>query len=218
MYQPGIPTGTVNLNIDYKNIQDNFQQLDTTFAVDHVTYSNQTAQNGYHTAVHLNPISTTATNPPNNQPIVPPSVTAGIGQLFSSQINDGVNVDTALYFLTGGNRLLQLTRNFLPVSAASPGYTFLPGGIIVAWGIVTTSLSAGSTGTVTFPTISSNPVFTNVFNVFTSLNFTASNPPTSSSAIVLSIRKSTLSKTSFTWLANGSGSSWIGFYWVAIGN
>lgn len=137
-YQPGIPTGLVNLDVDYQNIQNNFQQLDTSFGVDHVTFSSQTAQNGYHTSIHLNPVSTTATNPPNNQPVITPVATAGYGQLFSASINDGINTDTALYFLTGGNRLMQLTRNFAPITTSTTnGATFLPGGMIMQWGLVT---------------------------------------------------------------------------------
>ena len=57
IYQPSIPTGLVDLDQDYQNIQNNFQQLDTTFGVDHTTFSNNTAQNGYHTVVHLIPQS-----------------------------------------------------------------------------------------------------------------------------------------------------------------
>jgi hypothetical protein len=51
MYQPGIPTGLVNLDVDYQNIQDNFQQLDTTFAVDHYAYSDPSSSNGFHNKV-----------------------------------------------------------------------------------------------------------------------------------------------------------------------
>lgn len=148
IYQPGVPTGLVNLDVDYQNVQNNFQQLDTSFGVDHVTFSSQTAQNGYHTSIHLNPVSTTTTNPPNNQPPVTPVAVPGYGQVFSSEINDGVNTDTALYFLTGANRLMQLTRNFVPV-ASQNGYTFLPGGLILQWARFAAS---GSTGTINFAT------------------------------------------------------------------
>jgi len=157
-YQPNIPTGNVDLDIDYLNIQGNFQQLDTSFGVDHVTFSNVTPQNGYHTSVHFNPISTTATNPPNNQPVVAPATVAGIGQLFSSQINDGNTVDTALYFLTGNGLLTQMTANIQPVLAQN-GYTFLPGGLLMQWGIVTPIATA--IVTVNLPI----PFKNNFFNV-----------------------------------------------------
>src|SRR6185312_10483429 len=114
MYQPGIPTGTVTLDVDYQNLQDNFQQLDTTYGVDHIKYS-QSTNNGYHTAIHLVPVSTVTTNAPNNQPINGYTATGGFGQLLSAQINDGIGTpDEALYFLSGGNKLTQFTRNFVP--------------------------------------------------------------------------------------------------------
>ena len=66
-YQPNIPTGLVNLDTDYANIQGNFQQLDTTFGVDHYTYSNATVNNGFH-----NKVTTPAfvDNPPTGLPPV----------------------------------------------------------------------------------------------------------------------------------------------------
>ena len=140
-YLPGIPTGSVPLDVDYQNLQNNFQQLDTQFTVDHVPFSNTSGTppagiNGYHQSVHFNPVSTTATHPPNNQPVTPPATTAGLGQVFGAEINDGINTDTALYFLSGGGRLSQLTRNIQPLVAAN-GYSFLPGGMLIQWGTST---------------------------------------------------------------------------------
>ncbi len=211
-YQPGIPTGFVNLDTDYANIQGNFQQLDTTFGIDHTTFSNQTAQNGYHTNIHLIPNSTTATNPPNNQPVVAPAATVGFGQLFSAQINDGINTDEALYFLTGGNRVLQLTRNFLP-SSANNGYTFLPGGLMLQWGRVTGLSGAWPTSDQTLLFTTNNINFANnCFAVFTTFI-----GPTSSSSGDITINSQ--SKLNFHWQFSGSSSSSFGgFFWVAIGN
>jgi len=158
-YQPGVPTGSVPLNQDYLNLQQNFTQINNQFLVDHVplTSTSGTPPNGYHTVVHLVPISTTASRPPNNQPINPAdyTATAGYGQLLSAQINDGINTDTAFYFLTSGNRLLQMTRNFVPI-ATTIGATFLPGGLIMQWG--TGTYSNGSV--VTF-----SPTMTSCFSV-----------------------------------------------------
>lgn len=204
-YQPGIPTGTVDLDVDYLNIQKNFTQLDTTFGVDHVTFSNQTPQNGYHAVIRFNPFSTTATNPPNNQPVAAPPTISGYGQLFSSQINDGINTDTALYFKTGGGRLQQLTRNFVPVGSGN-GYTFLPGGLILQWGVVN---SPGQSGSVAFN--ASNINFTSAcFNVQMTIRRDGS---TSAFGIYLNGAPTT---TGFSYIGNG-GSSNNAIYWVAIG-
>ena len=129
-YQPGVPTGSVPLNQDYLNLQQNFTQINNQFLVDHVplTSTSGTPPNGYHRVVHMVPVSTVASNPPNNQPINPADYTAtpGYGQLLNAQINDGINTDTAFYFLTSANRLLQMTRNFVPIGTTI-GATFLPG-------------------------------------------------------------------------------------------
>jgi len=156
MYQPGIPTGRVNFNVDYQNVQNNFLQLDTSFGVDHLPFSNQSGQNGYHTSVHLNPVSTLTVNPsnPENFPPTTPTVTPGYGQLFSAQVNDGSNTDTALYWLTGGGILTELTRNLAPVVAQN-GYTYLPGGIIMQWARFAAPSNSGtllfSTNGIEFP-------------------------------------------------------------------
>jgi hypothetical protein len=151
VYQPGIPTGLVDLDQDYLAIQQNFTGLDTTFGIDHVTFSNTTLQNGYHKDIHFNPVSTTVTNAPNNYvtatqyPQGVPVTVAGIGQLFSSEVNDAASVDTGLYWKTGNGLQVAMTRNFSPVRAAS-GYTFLPGGLIMQWGTqLTTTSGAGTT-------------------------------------------------------------------------
>jgi hypothetical protein len=194
-YQPNIPTGTVNLDQDYLNIQGNFQQLDTSFAVDHLPFSNQTAQNGYHKEVHLVPMST-------------PSPTVGYGQLFNATINDGINTDQTLYFLTGGGLLQQLTRNFVR-SAAQTGYTFLPGGLILMWGLATGIPPDGNLAVV-FPKIQGSIAFpTNCFNV----QLTGLRNNNGGDGVFLSSGSVTID--GFT-IRNGSGTI-NSAYWTAIG-
>lgn len=212
-YQPGVPTGSVPLNQDYLNLQANFTQINSQFLVDHVplTSTSGTPPNGYHTDIHLVPVSTTASNPPNNQPINGYTATSGYGQIFNAQINDGINTDEALFFLSGGNRLMQLTRNFVPVTANN-GYTFLPGGLILQWGQVTST--ASSFQTLTFAT--NNIAFpNNCFAVFTQIYGSGT---VAGGTGTIDIRKSTVSKTSFQWAMVTSSSQYSGFYWVAIGN
>lgn len=206
-YQPNIPTGTVDLDQDYLNLQGNFQQLDISFGVDHKTFSDATAQNGYHTKVHLVPTSTVASNMPKNQPITPVVPTPGYGQLFSAQIADGFDTDEALYFLTGGNKELQLTRNLVPVMSSN-GYTFMAGGLVIQWGV---KAAPPATGTVTFAT--SNKAFpNNCFVVTCSMKYTGTAPNTASSVSVTG-----LTKTQFDFTIKGS-SNFDGFYWIALGN
>lgn len=220
-YQPGIPTGTVPLNVDYQNLQDNFTQLNNVYTIDHLPFTNSTGQMGYHTAIHLVPVSTTTTNTPNNQPINGYTSTPGYGQLFSAQINDGIVTDEALYFLSGGNRLTQLTRNLTPV-ASSIGYTSIPGGLILQWGFVNGThpngsnpnvLLGGDNGTIVFS--SSNIAFpANCFSVWTQ-GFLISGPVPNNPMTIVPVINSRLS---FSWYVASNSSSYNGFYWVALGN
>jgi|SRR5579863_434939 len=203
-YNPLVPTGTVPLNVDYQNLQDNFNQANVVMGVDHLPFDNATAQKGYHTPIHMVPVSTIATNMPNNQPIVGYTATPGYGQLLSAQINDGINADEALYFLTGGNRLIQLTRNFVPVASGN-GYTMLPGGIILQWGVV--GFTSGDP-VVTFPL----PFPNDVFSVQVTRQHDASNPGSSYSFWV----ENNVNKTKFN-IINNDSHTWA-YNWVAIGN
>jgi len=219
VYQPGIPTGTVNLDVDYQNIQDNFSQLDVCFNVDHVTFSNTTAQTGYHKSIHFNPVSTTATNVSNNYdtptqyPQGVPATVAGIGQLFSSEVNDAISVDTGLYWKTGNGLKVAMTRNFVPSRAAN-GYTFLPGGLILQWGVFVRPGGGWPTTdqTLTFTTqVPANIAFPNaclaVFTTFTG---------NSGSSGDIGINSKNL--TNFHWQFGGNAAAqYTGFYWQAIG-
>lgn len=204
MYQPGIPTGSVDLDQDYLNIQHNFTQLDTSFGKDHVPFST-TLNNGYHTSVHLDPVSTTTTNPTNNYPPVQPPTTAGFGQLWSDEETDGSGTDNALYFLTGKGNNIKLTTNFLPISN-NTGTTFLPGGIILKWGQF--NPSSATTGTKTFAAAFPN----NCFRVF--LQVTNTNVQPLSNFIFYISSEST---TGFNWSSNNTSfNQAVNF--IAIGN
>ena len=210
-YQPGIPTGTVNLDVDYQNLQNNFQQLDTIFGIDHKPFSNTTAKQGYHTVVHLVEQSNTSNNPPNNQPVVAPAPVANIGELFAAEINDGIDTDTAFYFQSGKGKVMQMTRNFVPV-AANNGYTFLPGGLILQWGQITSTSSSFTT--LNFST--NNKAFpNNCFAIYTQVYGSGSAP---NGNATLEIRKSTVSKTGFEWAFVTNSAQYTGFFWAAIGN
>lgn len=198
-YQPNIPTGSVPLNQDYLNLKGNFQSIDSQFLVDHVPLTSVTPltdPNGYHQFVHLVPFSTTTSNPPNNYPATTvPAATPGFGQLFSAEIADGFSTDTSLYFLSGGGRLTQLTRNFT-IAPNSNGNTFLPGGLVIQWG-------SGS-GTITFPrAFKGSPSFPFPVITFSPTGTSGTSVPTITSAPSL---------TAFTVAASATG-----FYWMAIG-
>jgi hypothetical protein len=50
-YQPNIPTGSVTLDQDWKNIQGNFQSLNITYSIDHYPYTDTSTKSGFHKKV-----------------------------------------------------------------------------------------------------------------------------------------------------------------------
>jgi hypothetical protein len=144
-YNRDIPNGPNNPSNDQPLMKINTNSTDDLIAVDHISFG--TNNGGYHTVVHLSPFSTTATNPPDNEPVSAPTPVLGIGELFCAEINDGFDVDTALFFQSGKGKVSQLTSNLVP-SIVSNGYTFLPGGLILQWATATATSPAN---TVTFP-------------------------------------------------------------------
>lgn len=214
-FSPGIPTGLVFLDQDYKNIQNNMQQLDNSMTVNHTAFSVNTSSNpaGYHKNINMIPVSSTTTNPPDNQPINGYTATVGFGQILSAGINDGINTDEALYWLTGGNRLIQMTRNFVPV-AATNGYTFLPGGLMVIWGTIAPNSSttntvkftgSGGLGLIQFPN--------NIFNIQVTRQRPTGDP---GSSYEYYVDNSTVTTNGFN-IINRDGHSY-GYYWQAWGN
>lgn len=200
-YQPNIPTGTVPLDQDYLNVQGNFQQLDTSFGVDHFPFSNTTGNNGYHGAVHL-----------SQQSVVPTPVSTS-GEIYS-KIATQIISDTALFYQTGTGINVQMTMNVLPLAGAN-GYTFLPGGLLMQWGVVTLGGGSNQSGTVTFAT--SNIAFpTNVLNISLTLQSNTGN--SSDNTLSVSVT-SAPTGTGFNWKYNGTGSTnFPAFYWMAIGH
>lgn len=211
-YQPLIPTGTVNLDVDYKNLQNNFQALDTIYGLDHVAYSNTTVNKGLHTVIHLVDNSTTATNPPNNFPIIPPAPIADTGEIFATQTNDGINTDDVLWWQTSAGRLTQMTRNFQP-TVATNGATYLPGGLILNWGSATILKSGLNTPPIVFtqPYGSAAKVYSITIGC---INNDGTNNPSANNVY---IKIGTVTSSQFT-ISNSSSGSILNIYWMAIGS
>lgn len=65
LYQPLIPTGTVNLDVDYQNLQGNFEQANIVYGTDHYPLDNAVVgQQGFHKKVTMpvitDPVTTAA--------------------------------------------------------------------------------------------------------------------------------------------------------------
>lgn len=196
-YVRGFPQDGASLGSTKAQIRDN---LDGTFDTISIDHKNQNESNtGYHKVIH---IVSNAGDPPQ---------VAGIGQLYTKSVASAGNTDTSLFFETGGGggRKLQLTSNFIPVSAAD-GVTFIPGAAgspmpLIQWGSTTAVTSASSTA-VLFPRPFQNAAFSVQVTAVTDDNST--------------IRLSLLgdaSTTGFT-VTHTSSSHFKRMYWTAIGN
>jgi len=207
-FNPAVPTGLVKLNQDYLNIQNNFSASNTVFGVDHLPFSNATAQKGYHKSIHMVPTSTIAGNPPNNFPPTAPTTTASYGQYWSAQVNDGYNGDELALWMSGAARKAYITRNFnysQPDTMTANGIGSLVGGLVVQWGV---KASPGGSGSVTFPT----PFSTSLFNV----QITVSRTGTGGGAGVTVIDSgATFDKTKFSYICSTTNN--VNLYWVAFG-
>jgi len=197
-FTPGYPPDGSSLGQTKSTIRNNLDGTFQTLAIDHIDNNGNPGAKpaGYHKVIHMVP---QAANP---------APVGGYGELYCRQINS-VNLDEALFYESGGGRVAQLTMNVAP-SAATNGYSYLPGGILVQWGQVTSTSSSmiSENYNIPFP----NAVFTVMAQIY------GSGSPANGNGNI-QIRKSSLSSTSaFQWAMITDSSEYTGFFWVAIGN
>jgi hypothetical protein len=194
-YNQGYPQDGSSLGQSKLTIRNNLDGTFQTLAVDHINNNGQPGSKpaGYHKVIHMVPQSAN------------PGAIAGYGQLFTKTVNSIIN-DTQLFWETSTGLIQQLTVNITP-RARTNGYTFLPGGIIIQWGVVN---SPGQSGTVTFTTVSNINFPNNCWNVQLTQRRDASN---STQGMYLNGSPGT---SSFKY--NGSSSDDDALFWVAIGN
>ena len=194
IYNPAIPTGTVNLDQDYKNIKNNFTQLNTSFGVDHTPFS-VTPNNGFHKTIHQIAVNSN-----------PPSSPSGTNTIFSKVVNG----DTQLFAISQGGGISQLTGN----KNNARGWQYI-GGVLLQWGI----RSIGTGTNLILPVTFTANAGMNFTSVVYSIQLTLINktPPTVSSGNSLSVQGSTISATGFTAIYNGGTGDFTDFHWLAIG-
>lgn len=189
IYNPGIPTGQINLDQDYRNLQNNFSQLDISFGSDHIPFSVNPVSpvlTGYHTVIHQGPA-------PSN---VDPNKITGIGQTYVKTVNS----DQQLFYISGGGSVSQMTG----YSAAASGYQYL-GGVILQWGF----LPKTSLPPITFPIPFPKAVF--------SIQITSFQSPSTNKVTVGAQSVSKTGFSLFTAVPSDTG-TYTGNYWIAIGN
>lgn len=200
-YDPNIPLATDNLNVSQVDILQNFQQLDTTYGINHFKFSDNTTNNGKHQFVQISEIA---------EGTLPAGLVSGDETLYATKVTVGAPlsfIQGELFFArgTGIANPIQMTcgkNNQLPFNNAN-GATFLPGGLLIQWG----SFNPNSSLAVVFPT----PFQTAPY----SIQLTGSADDNSTYRVFIST--GSVTATGFTVQATIS-SHLNPIYWMAIGN
>ena len=212
VYQPSIPTVTVKFSADYLNIQGNFSVLDTSYGINHFAFSNTSSRKGKHKFVDMPFLNT---SPSDTTP--PTSLIPGDGGLY---VAIPISKAELFYSNDASGRAFQMTNtnaagaSGFATFAENPGWTFLPGGLIMQWGSVASTTTGSFTDQI-FPI----PFPGGCYNVFTQVYGNSSAPSAGGEANV-TIRKSTLSGsniTKFNWAYVTGSAQYTGFFWWALG-
>ena len=143
-FTPGIPRSGQSLGNSRPQVQGNFDYINTAFAINHVAFNASGV--GKHKFMQM-PEQVAAPTTLANEGALYTKEAQGITNLFWRQESNGTEI--------------QLT-NIEPLIAAS-GYTFLPGGLLLQWGVTG---SIASTSTVNFPiAFPNNTFFTNAIQI-----------------------------------------------------
>jgi len=79
VYNPLVPTGTVNLDVDYQNLQGNFEQANIVYGTNHYPLNNATPNQGFHNFVTTPAV---VNSPPDG---LPPATSATTLQFYAYQ-------------------------------------------------------------------------------------------------------------------------------------
>lgn len=198
-YFPNIPAATDNPSVSQGDIQTNFGTINSSFNLNHVSLGSGLGTAGKHNFVEMpNQVST-------------PATISGEGTLYTKSATGSQlfyvadNQPTDLYQLT---RTIHASYSRFGTNtnysgSLNGGWTFLPGGMLLQYGLAS-SITAPGTGVVLFPVTFTTGVFT--------LSIT---PIRNSSNVDIVYASATAGLASFSYRNTASGISQ--FYWMAIG-
>jgi hypothetical protein len=210
LYNNAIPQAGNRLASSQQDLLNNFQQLDTTFGVDHYDFSDGTANNGKHNQV---------TMPGQSSP--PPASVAGDGVIYTNTASSLTDVYYTQDNSTDEYRLTRVGSNATDVArfatntnyqvgppSLTGGWTFLPGGMLLQYGIAASQNTSLPNITVTFPKAYTNVVY----------SVTCTIVETADTRRFISVYDVANNQFRAT-LRNSGGSKTAGinFYWQAIG-
>lgn len=190
-YDPNIPQPTDDLSDSQVSLLANFQQLDTSFGINHYAYSDASSSNGKHKKVDF-PAVTTIVAPVGAASVIWPKDVTGVSSpFFSNSVGDSV-------LWRGGS-----TNGLVVETISTNGRLNLPDGFRMKWGQGNFS-GTGTTGTVTYA------------QQFTSTTFSVIVTPFGGSGAI--VRITAQSATAFTVTRSGDSTNNLLFNWIAIGD
>lgn len=148
-FKPGIPLGNISPKDQVTDLQTNFSQFATKWAINH------TALNDTHAGDHDNVILTRQTSIPaagtDTDVLFCQDATSALGTQPQLFVRIPKFLPTDLDQKTSGNRPMQLTYN--QVNTAGPIYqSFLPGGYLLYFGVSTFAVPTNSQQITLTPT------------------------------------------------------------------
>lgn len=146
-YQRNIPLANDSFSKSQADLNGNFQSLGTSWPINHVAFD--ITNTGKHTLVQLPTVQGSD-----------PGTAAGEVALYTKT---GITTVPALFF-QGQSNAAVAAGGFTEAAASITGWTRLPSGILLKWGI-TANLNAGTPTPIVFPTGATIPAFANIFVV-----------------------------------------------------
>ncbi len=219
-YNLNIPDAPNDPSVDQPNMQTNTNSIPAIIAIDHFAFGDNNG--GRHKQTQL-----------VSQAVVPTGLMSGEGTLYVKQAVGASAVNESQLFYTPDSPMVpkeyQMTRCVNAAAALfgtstnnyngvgikyTGGFTFLPGGLFMQYGAYNRANTGPleNSGTVTFPVPFTSTPFSVQLTFTTKTGFAISNH-------TIAVPYDTLGNTSFGWELEGSSSasSFVGFYWVAIG-
>lgn len=194
-YTRDIPDPPSSPSVDVPNMKVNTNSIDTIWTRDHFSFESSTA--GLHNRVQLVEINT--------------ALPVGLAPVNSStlfaKVTENPLEGNLYYYRIGAPDAIQLTGPLTPV-ANQNGYTFLPGGILMQWGL------QGSSSATSVPVTFNVPFPNNIYNV-SAIPVRADTSPGSDFSTVIVTASPSLG--GFT-IGNIGGHTMVGWFWTAIGN
>ena len=189
-----VPQAPQNLAQTQNAILTNFSTIDAAFSVNHVPYGAVGA--GQHNLVDM-PVQGSA-----------PTIASGDIGLYN--LNNAVTTNNELYIINAAGTAIPMTAS-ASANAGQNGWTYLPSGLLMLWGVSTISSPPGPITVIFTNSIASFPGFGTYASVPQATRINNVSPTASFITI------GTFSNTQFTAYSSSSSSGTVKFSWFVIG-